>query len=199
MRFLPAVLAATFGLTASAAAHAQQKLPWSPTMQLTLADFRASSTRITPDQTSYFLSHGANVEFSFFMSAYEYMATKNFNSKVLAYFAPELASVAAPDTATAERLVAFERYAFDVAELYARRIRKDISDHKRIGSSFDLANPIFERHHHAMQVEMQRVFAATVGEDNYDLLAEEHAAVLKGIDELPDYCQSCKLPKRKKA
>jgi len=57
------------------------------------------------------------------MSNAEFMFTKNFNSKVNCEFHCNIASLIAPDTARAMNLLLFSRYAFDLAELYARKVR----------------------------------------------------------------------------
>lgn len=64
------------------------------------------------------------------MNSVAYRLTKNFNAKIKTVFKKNLAAFIAPDTLTANQLVRFSRFDFDLAELYARKIRKKSYEEK---------------------------------------------------------------------
>jgi hypothetical protein len=66
----------------------------------------------------------SSLQFGFQMSNVEFMFTKNFNSKVDCNFQRDAALIVAPDSTTANKLVQFAQYQFNLSELYARRLRQ---------------------------------------------------------------------------
>ncbi len=193
MRLL--VLLSCLALAPSASA---QKLLWSPDYEVALSDFRSPATRIDSGLTQIYLMSGTTTEFGFQMSAYEYMATRNFNSKVSASFTPATAAIKAPDSAAAHRLLAYERYQFDLAELCVRKMRRTMYDNKKVFSDVSLFDPIFRRYHHEMELEAARVNEATNFGEDAELLAEERAKVRAEIAEMPDFCYACTPAKAKR-
>lgn len=102
----------------------QSMIEWTPNYQLQLSDFQSPETEINKLLSNYSLYSGSNMDFSFNMSAYEFMFTKNFNSKVKTTFNRSAAVIIAPDSAIAQKMVDFGQYDFDLAELYSRKIQK---------------------------------------------------------------------------
>ncbi len=194
MRLLLTVLSLVF----ASSAFAQNKLLWSADYELTLSDFRSPATRIDSALNQIYLMPGTTTEFGFQMSTYEYMATRNFDDKVSASFTPATAAIKAPDAAAAQRLLDYERYQFDLAELCVRKMRRTMYDNKKVFSDFSLFEPIFQRYHHEMEVEAARVNEATNFGENAELLAEERSKVRAEIETMPDFCYACKPEKVKK-
>ena len=93
-----------------------QHIEWDGKYQLQLSDFQSASTQIG-NVNMYTIYTGNNIDFSYQMSNYEFMLTKNFNSKVTCSFKPEAAMILAPDTATATDLLEFAKFDFDRAGL----------------------------------------------------------------------------------
>ena len=176
----------------------QSVFEWTPEYELQLADFQSPQTEINPELTSCSIFSGANMDFSFQMSNYEFMFTKNFNSKVSTTFNKNAATITAPDLATAEQLVKFGQYSFDLTELYSRKFRKEMYELKGTFSNASFFQPIFNRLQEEMNAESARVLKATDLGRNEALLKQEHEQVILAIEALADFCRECKPPKRKK-
>lgn len=138
------------------------------------------------------------MDFSFYMSNAEFMFTKNFNSKVNCTFKRDAALLVAPDSLTAMDLLSFARYEFDLSELYARKFRKKIYEGKGAFSNVSFLQPIYNDIQAEFTKEHTAAAAATDLGRNKETLKELHDEVLKGIQELPDFCKACKPQKKKK-
>lgn len=173
-------------------------MSWSPGVQLTLTDFQSPETEISKDMDGYSLFSGANIDFSFQMSNIEFIMTKNFNSKVRALFHRDQASIIAPDSLSALQMVAVAQYHFDLAELYARKIRRELYEEKGAFSNASFFQPIFEKYERERSAQSARIFKSTEFGKKEDILKEEHQKVLAEIESFSDFCFDCKPPKKKK-
>ncbi|QSE99104.1 hypothetical protein [Fulvivirga lutea] len=178
--------------------NAQTKIEWSPEVELGIANFKSEQTEINSDLESNFVQTGAYMNFNYQMSSYEFMFTKNFNSKVSTEFVESAAVISAVDSTTADFMVDFVQYNFDLTELYARKFRKEIYEEKGAFSSSDFFLPIFEKYQKELTSENARVSKLTELGKKSELLKSERQRVLKEIEILSDYCKSCKPPKSKK-
>jgi len=176
----------------------QSEIVWSSGYELTLADFQSSETEISKDMDGYSLFSGANIDFSFQMSNVEFMMTKNFNSKVRTLFHRDQASIVAPDSLSALQMVAVAQYHFDLAELYSRKIRKELYEEKGAFSNASFFQPIFDKYEKERSAQSARIFKSTEFGKKEEILREEHQKVLAEIETLPDFCFDCKPPKKKK-
>ncbi|NMH28482.1 hypothetical protein [Flavobacterium silvaticum] len=178
-----------------ATAFAQDEIQWDGKYQLQLSDFKSASTQIG-GTTVYSLQTFLGVDFSFSMSRVQFMMTKNFNAKVNNNFRRNVASLVAPDTASAENLVAFAQYQFDTAELYARKFRKKIFEEKGTFSDVSFFKPFYDD----IQKEFSERVADAVKKTDLGRKKEElgvlHAAVLKEVGELEDFCRQCETKKK---
>ena len=107
----------------------QNDIVWDGKYQLEVSDFQSSATQIGGVNVAS-LHTSLGVDFSFYMSNFEFMVTKNFNTKVNNTFKRESASLVAPDENSAKDLVDYARFQFDLTELYARKFRKKIFEEK---------------------------------------------------------------------
>jgi hypothetical protein len=104
-------------------------------------------------------------------------------------------SLIAPDTIKANKLLQFASYEFDLSELYARKLRKEIYEQK--GTFLMLAFVLYDQNQkkfieeHAMATK-QLIWALTAK------LTALHIEVSKQIENYPDFCKSCKPRKKKK-
>lgn len=176
---------------------AQDKIEWSPEIKIQLEDFQSDGTEIG-NTTTYSVNVASGFTFSFSMSRYEFMFTKNFNTKVDCSFDKKLSYLVAPDTMVAQQLVAFAQFQFDLSELYARKFRKELYEQKGTFSNVQF----FQESHDKIQEEYSlRLLAANkstdMGEDKIKLAALR-AEVLEEINQLQDFCKSCKTPKKVK-
>jgi hypothetical protein len=178
-------------------ADAQNVIDWDGIYQLKLSDFQSPASEIG-DVSVYSIQGSSSFDFSFQMSNAEFMFTKNFNAKVNCSFKRDMAALIAPDSTVAEDLVAFARYEFDLCELYARKLRKRLYDVKGAFSDVNFFRPVYD--------EIQKEFVTrytmagkmtNIGREN-ERLTSLHAQVLDEIEQLADFCKSCKPPKKKK-
>ncbi|MEQ8546591.1 MAG: hypothetical protein RIC03_01720 [Cyclobacteriaceae bacterium] len=171
---------------------------WTIDFQLELSDFQSPQTEINENLTSYSIYSGSNMDFSFQMSTYEFMFTKNFNTKVKTTFNRNAAVITAPDSTTALQLVNFGQYSFDLTELYTRKFRQRMYEEKGAFSDVNFFKPIFENLQEEMNAESARVLKVTDLGREAELLNTEHQKVLIEIGELSNFCYYCKPPKKKK-
>lgn len=176
----------------------QSIIEWSPDYKVELEDFQSPETEINEQLTSYSIFSGTNMDFSFHMTTGEFMFTKNFNSKVTTTFNKNAAVITAPDSVTAQELVNFGQYSFDLTELYSRKFRKKMYEQKGAFSDVSFFRPIHQELQEQMNAEAARVLKATHLGRESELLTEEHQKVLLQIAELSDFCKECKPPKKKK-
>ncbi len=175
----------------------QEPMEWNPDYELQLSDYQSPESEIDSSLTSYSIYSGSKIDFSFNMNSVSFMFTKNFNNKIKAVFQKNLAVLIAPDSLTANQLVRFGRYDFDLVELYSRKIRKKIYEEKGAFTDAKFFQPIFNELQEEMNTVSAQVFKATnFGKDDV-MLQKEHEKVKRELFTLSDYCHSCK-PKKSK-
>ncbi|SEI84112.1 hypothetical protein SAMN05216327_104179 [Dyadobacter sp. SG02] len=184
-------------LICSLSASCQNIIDWDDNYQLELSDFQSAKTSIGSGDM-YSLSVPAHMNFSFHMSSYEFMFTKNFNSKAVCNFNRSAGLIVAPNQEIALSLLALARYDFDLCELYTRKVRQGLYENKGTFSDVNFFQPIFTR------LETEYVDRSTTAHQETDLGRDQekldllHQQVKKEIGELVDFCKTCKPPKRKK-
>ena len=123
---------------------AQNKIEWSADIVIQLSDFQSASTEINETLSTYSVRSGVMLDFSFSMSYYEFMFTKNFNKKVTAIFDKKASYMSAPSIGIANQLVNFGRVEFDLAELSARKFRKKLFESKGAFTNTNFFKPLFD-------------------------------------------------------
>lgn len=131
------------------------------------------------------------------MSQYEFMFTKNFNSKVSTLFYPDASALIAPDTATALYLAEYVQVIFDLTELYSRKFREQLFLKKKGFSNAGFFQPIFD--------DLQKEFIAKQAElstltelgKNAAQLAIARQQIKLEIEMLNNFCKTCKPSKKK--
>jgi hypothetical protein len=184
-------------LAFTVSSHSQQIIDWSPEYDLTFEDFLSRQTKIGYGDT-YQINSTASMGFSFQMTNYEWMFTKNFNSKVTNTFNKNAAVLVAPNLEIANNLLAFANYQFDLVELYARKFRKKLYENKGAFTNPSFLEPIYNE----IQMELNERHAEAGEITNLgvksEILKELHQEVLAEITALGDFCKDCKPPKAKK-
>lgn len=184
-------------ITISCVGNAQNSKEWDGNYKLQLSDFQSSATEIG-EGNIYSLHSSAGFDFSFYMSNAEFMFTKNFNSKVNCSFNRNAASLVAPDSAMAMDLVDFARYGFDLSELYARKLRKKLYEEKGAFSDISFFKPIYEEIQQEFNERHAIAGKTTDLGRNRAVLYSLQIEVLAEIEQLSDFCKTCKAPKKKK-
>ncbi len=191
--FCTIVLSLTFVIT-----FGQSTYEWSASRNLNLSDYTSPQTKVNATVTTYSITPGASIDFSFSMSYSAFMFTKNFNKKVKTVFNKNAAAIIAPDSTIAKRLLKLGQYQFDLTELYSRKLRKEIYEKKRTFSGLEFFKPIFDTLKNELNAENTRVFNSTNFGEDETLLKQEHDTVLQEIENLSAFCFHCKPPKKKK-
>lgn len=193
---MKAYLLIAVGLFCTFTASAQAILEWNSDYKLTLEDF--NSVEIEPSSTLYSLTSPAGLDFSFYMTNYEFMFTKNFNSKVRCVFNTELAHITSPNEEISESLLAFAQYHFDLAELYTRKFRKEIFENKGAFSSVEFFQPIYTEINKELAARHSQAGKLTEYGIREAELQKLHLEVMEEIEALASFCKTCKPPKVKK-
>lgn len=175
---------------------AQDEMEWTPEYKLTLDDFKSPATQLEGGNI-YSLHNGTTIDFYMQMTTIQFMMTKNFNSKVTCNFSPSAAVIVATDRENAKQLLAFAQYEFDTSELYARKFRKLLHDKKGTFSDISYVEPVFDQIKAENAKRTAEAGKLTELGKKELILAELHKQVLSEINELSDYCKTCK-PKKKK-
>lgn len=173
---------------------AQTVLEWSPDIKLTFSDFKSPATEIGSPVGS--LSPGVAIEFGYQMSAAQFMMTKNFNSKVLCRFDPYSAAIVAPDEITAEQLIGFAQFSFDLGELYSRKLRKKLYEAKGVFSGNDFFQQYYSEIHQRFTSEITESGKLTNFGIESSKLQELHNRVKEELNNYNDFCKTCKPPKK---
>ena len=183
-------------IVVSTTVSAQNKVEWDGKYELQLSDFQSEGTQV--GGTSIIsMQTASSLQFGFQMSNVEFMFTKNFNTKVECAFQRDGALIVAPDTLTANKLVQFAQYQFNLSELYARKLRQQIYENKATFSDISFLKPLYEN------IEKDFITENGVASKETNLGQEEgklailNAKVLTSIEELADFCKSCKPQKRR--
>jgi hypothetical protein len=125
------------------------------------------------------------------------MMSKNFNSKVTCNFSPSSSVMIATDAENAKQLLAFAQYEFDTCELYARKFRKSLYEEKGTFSDINYVEQIIYKIRAENTKRTTEAGKLTELGKKDLILAELHKQVLTEINELSDFCKTCK-PKKKK-
>ena len=95
-------------------------------------------------------------------------------------------------------MVDFSQVDFDLAELFARRFRKELYEKKTAFSNASFIQPLYDR----IMAEFAERRAALSNETGVgwktDVLKQCHEEILNEISTYADFCKDCKPLKRKK-
>jgi hypothetical protein len=191
------ILCLVFVVLSTCKLYAQNSIEWSPEYELQLSDFKSEASSIGGNNISIYT--GSNFDFSFHMSQYEFMFTKNFNSKVVTNFLPEAAYYNAPDSQMAKYLVEFARLSFDLTELYARKFRQELFIQKGGFSNVSFFQPIYNdivKEHALKHSELSKTTDLGRNQEQTKIARQQ---ILAEITQLSDFCKTCKPKKKKKA
>jgi hypothetical protein len=178
--------------------NAQNSIEWDGSYQLQLTDFQSQATQIGNEVNITSIHTASSPDFGFMMNNVAFLFTKKFNSKVDCSFNRDASSLIAPDTITANKLLDFSRYEFDLSELYARKLRKEIYEQKGTLSDVNYLKVLYDQ----IQMKYAEEHAMAAKTTNLGLdspkLAVLRTVVLKQIQNHSDFCKSCKPSKKKK-
>jgi len=175
----------------------QNIIEWDGIYKLKLSDFQSPATQIG-DVSMYSLHSASTIDFAFHMTNAEFMFTKNFNSKVNCSFRRDAAVIVATDSIMALQLLDFARYEFDLSEVNARKFRQQLYEKKGAFSDANFFRPVFDK----IQKEYIERHAIAAKETdigrNSEKLSVLQSMVLVELEQLADFCKTCKPIKKKK-
>lgn len=176
---------------------AQNKIEWHDGVVLTLKDFASNNSKI--GNVSYASLHMQNgLRYGVEMNSLQFMLTKNFNTMVLVEFDPNASSIIAPSDDIALSLVNFANYQFNLSELYARKLRKALYDHKQFGSAISYIQSIYDEVQKAYTERLNNASNLTnMGIEGDDII-RLNKEVLEEIASMPDFCKTCKIDKKQR-
>lgn len=174
----------------------QDILEWNPEYKLQLSDFKSGANQTGANIIS--INAACRIDFAYQMSNYEFMFTKNFNSKIAATFTPSVSYYISPDKESLVALLSFGQLTFDLSELYARKLRQKIFEEKNTFSNAGFFNPIYQEIQKEMAERQADLATKTDIGRSKEKLQEEHKLILDEINSLSDFCKSCKPKKKKK-
>jgi hypothetical protein len=100
------------------------------------------------------------------------------------------------DTITANKRLDFARYEFNLSALYSRKLHKEIYEQKGLFSDVSFLKIICGQRQKKYNEEHAKAAKSTNLGLETTQLTTLHAEVLKPIQSYPDFCKSCKLPKK---
>ncbi len=176
----------------------ESKIEWSQNYQIQIDDFLPDQVDIHQSNTTISANSGVLVDFAVQMSNIEFMFTKNFNSKLVCSFNKESASITAPDSLKASKLLKLVQFDFDLSELYTRKMRKELFENKKLFSDVTFFQPYFDKMNAARNKISSKMYIESNFGENAVFLEKEHEAVKQEINLLSDFCKECKPPKKTK-
>ncbi|QNF34048.1 hypothetical protein HUW51_15445 [Adhaeribacter swui] len=180
-------------LFVSFSTFAQVKMEWKKDVVLSKSDFKgqAPQNSIAGVQRHYL---AANLDFSYAMSNYEFMLTKNFNKFVTASYNPATSWI--EEGNKTDLILKMAQLDFDLLELYARKYRQRLYETKNALS----ANNFFQQAHDELNAEMikRQADIQALVTDSESNLEEQHDLIKKEVEVLADFCKECKPAKKKK-
>ncbi|GLU54585.1 hypothetical protein [Dyadobacter frigoris] len=175
-------------------AISQNVIDWNPKYELQDSDFQASRHESGGNISVY---AACTVGFGYQMNGYQFMFTKNFNSKVNTTFTRNASYIIAADTISRDKLLKFARAEFDLSELYARKFRQLMFEKKNAFSDPNFYQKLYEQIHVELAARNSQLSLDTNAGLADIRLKEQHEKILAEIDALADFCKECK-PKKKK-
>ena len=171
---------------------AQDIIEWSPTYRLTKSDFQLKPANSGNGQRYY---AACQMDFSYQMSNYEFMFTKNFNRFSRAIFNRKASWM--DEGPLAERLIDMAQLDFDLVELYTRKIRKRMYDEKRAFSNATFYQQAVDDTQRLYAERLAEIVRDTDSGQSETRTREIHEQVVREINELNEYCKECKPIKKK--
>lgn len=187
------VILCTLYISLTHLTFAQDIIEWSPTYQLAKSDFQLKAPNSGTSQRYY---AACQMDFSYQMSQYEFMFTKNFNRFARAIFNRKASWL--DDGPLADRLINMAQLDFDLVELYTRKIRKRMFDEKRAFSNMDFYKQAVNDTQTLYSERLAQIVQATDGGQSEVRIREIHEQIVREINALDEYCKECR-PGRKKS
>ena len=171
---------------------AQDIIEWSPTYQLTKSDFQLKAPNSSNSQRYY---AACQMDFSYQMSNYEFMFTKNFNRFSRAIFNRKASWI--DDGPLVDRLIDLAQLDFDLVELYTRKIRKRMFEEKRAFSNANFYQQAVNDTQRLYSERLAQIVRDTDSGQSETRTREIREQVVREINELNEYCKECKPGKKK--
>lgn len=175
---------------------AQDRVPWADDVEITLESFQAPIPALEEDHIQQY-TFSSTYEFAYQMLNMQFAFTKNFNSYVETYYSPKLSWMEHGEFTS--QLLLMANLDFDLIELYVRKFRKRMYEQKKVGSSPNFFAAIHDEIALALNNERLVIHNKVSRlEDPIEYLQAKMNEVNLGINELHEFCKTCKPSKKKK-
>ena len=190
----PFILAAVIILCVTTI-NAQQKISWTNDNEITKADFKGNTPEMAEDNLQQYL-FSCTWEFNFQMASLQFTFSKNFNKYVDAYYLPQQSWI--EEGELTDDLLLMANLDFDIAELFARRFRKEIYDNKRWDSSPQIFNEVHSKIQYDYVNYRAKIESEYRSKGNIEEVVTKYSKEVNDeILKLNEFCKTCK-PKKKK-
>lgn len=173
----------------------QPIIEWSEDYNITLADFKDTPPDMAEDNMQMY-NVGIQINLNFAMGGYQFMLTKNFNKYVSADLYP-MSSWMEPGE-YADTFVGISNLSFDLAEVYARKLRQAMYENKKAFSNANFYQKESQRILDEYTDEQSVMHSELLNQNDEGNKAKWEAKIQAALTEMADYCKSCKPPKKKK-
>ena len=183
-------------LISTVIASAQTKIIWEPTIEITRESFKDTPPPLKEDHIQQMVLQ-ATYDMQYQMVNAQFMFTKNFNKYIRAYYIPEQSWI--EEGELTDELIELANLQYDAAELYARKFRSAIFMQKSVGSSPQLLQDLHSKFSSEYLKFNARLTNDFFTQENWDEIQSRHQQNIdQQLEELAEFCQSCKPKKRKK-
>lgn len=175
---------------------AQKQIEWSEEIIINEKSFQGTLPNLTDDNyQEYYFS--TSFDFNFQMLSLQFTFTKNFNKYVTAYYVPEFSWMEEGDLT--EQLLLMANMDFDLVELFARKFRKKLFEAKNLGSNVNFFSHLHNEINNEYIARNAEIRSRLKTTDNLsDYLVEDNDRINAEIQELGEFCKTCKPQKKKK-
>lgn len=173
-------------------------ISWSEEKAISLEDIEVRDySKLNDTIQDYHLA--SSLEFNYELSNYTFAFTKSFNQYVKVVYSPEKTWVESGENIT--EIIQILNIEFDILELYARILRKELKENKNFLSSTEFSSKIVHEVKLAYESELEefnKALANTRAEDLPDFLDANSKNIRVRILDLGEYCNECKPDKKEK-
>ncbi len=185
-------------LFSSVISFAQKKVQWTADLVIDEQSFQDTPPNLAEDQVQE-MSFQTTYDFAYQMTNAQFMFTKNFNKYVEAYYLPTMSWIEEGDEKLTSELLLLANLQFDMSELFARKFRKELYERKKLGSAanfYDLAHAEVSNEYSKLNAEINSQLR--ISNDWSSTISDYSKKINSEINELYEYCKTCKPVKKKK-
>lgn len=172
----------------------QYSIEWSEDYEISIADYRDTPPKMAEDNVQMFNTN-IMINMNYAMGAYQFMLTKNFNKYVSVDLYPMSSWM--EEGEYKDNFIAMANLSFDLAEVYARRLRKAMYENKKAFSNAQFYQKESQRLLDEYSDEQSVMYSELISDfDGHNVKWKDK--IIEALNSMPDYCKECKPQKKKK-